>query len=61
MDIPNSLQPSPNDIIIVIMGVTGSGKSTFVKLATGDEDVQVGHDLESCQFKTGLLAYFYLS
>lgn len=46
---------SPKDIpeepllLIGVMGVTGSGKSTFVKSATGDESVGVGHTLEACR------------
>ena len=35
-------------VLIAVMGVTGSGKSTFVKKVTGSEDVVVGNDLTSC-------------
>ncbi|KAG6382119.1 P-loop containing nucleoside triphosphate hydrolase protein [Boletus reticuloceps] len=39
----------PDDIVIAIMGLTGSGKSTFVRLASGHDDVQgIGHGLISC-------------
>ncbi|KAH7914568.1 P-loop containing nucleoside triphosphate hydrolase protein, partial [Hygrophoropsis aurantiaca] len=38
----------PDDIIILIMGPTGVGKSTFVNTATGKQETRVGHDLESC-------------
>lgn len=34
---------------IAVMGVTGAGKSTFIKWASGNSDVVVGHDLESCK------------
>ncbi|KAF8157122.1 P-loop containing nucleoside triphosphate hydrolase protein [Crassisporium funariophilum] len=37
---------SQNDIIIVVLGPTGSGKSTFINIATG-LDTKVGHNLES--------------
>ncbi|KAF9469801.1 P-loop containing nucleoside triphosphate hydrolase protein, partial [Collybia nuda] len=30
------------------MGPTGSGKSSFIQLATGHEQVTIGHDLRSC-------------
>lgn len=30
------------------MGVTGSGKSTFIQTATGDRSVGVNHGLRSC-------------
>ena len=35
-------------VVIAVMGVTGSGKSTLVKLLTGSEKVTVGKDLTSC-------------
>jgi hypothetical protein len=34
-------------IVIAVMGVTGAGKSSFIKNVTGSQDVLVGHDLES--------------
>ncbi|KAI1349338.1 hypothetical protein F5Y01DRAFT_327531 [Xylaria sp. FL0043] len=40
-------EPSPNDRFILVMGMTGSGKSTFVARATGRR-VRIGHDLFSC-------------
>ncbi|KAF8159705.1 hypothetical protein B0H34DRAFT_796922 [Crassisporium funariophilum] len=40
--------PTPRDEVrIAVMGLTGSGKSTFIKIATGI-DTGVGHALESC-------------
>jgi polynucleotide 5'-kinase involved in rRNA processing len=40
----------PEDAILV-MGLTGSGKSTFISLLA-DEMVQVGHDMSSCKLIT---------
>jgi hypothetical protein len=37
----------PDDVIIALMGVTGAGKSTFIKLVTGRDDIVVGHALTS--------------
>lgn len=34
---------------IAVMGVTGVGKSSFIQLVTKNEDVEIGHDLESCK------------
>ncbi len=34
--------------LIAVMGVTGSGKSNFIRLATGSNDPVVGDDLASC-------------
>jgi ABC-type sulfate/molybdate transport systems ATPase subunit len=36
-------------IYIAVMGVTGAGKSTFIRIASGLEGVDVGHDLKSCE------------
>ncbi|EGD89374.2 hypothetical protein H112_02992 [Trichophyton rubrum D6] len=33
---------------IAVMGVTGSGKSTFIQTATGSDDVHIGHSFKSC-------------
>ncbi|PNP81087.1 hypothetical protein FNYG_05554 [Fusarium nygamai] len=46
-DVFGSFRPRPSDILIAIMGMTGSGKSTFISLCTG-QDVPVGHDLQAC-------------
>ena len=35
-------------VLIAVMGVTGSGKSTFIKRVTGSEEVVIGKDLTSC-------------
>ncbi|KAF1995078.1 hypothetical protein P154DRAFT_446313 [Amniculicola lignicola CBS 123094] len=35
-------------ILIAVMGVTGSGKSNFIRHATGGKGPKVGGDLESC-------------
>ncbi|KAL2880203.1 hypothetical protein SGCOL_004590 [Colletotrichum sp. CLE4] len=39
--------PRPTDIFIACMGVTGSGKSSFVSMCCGKQ-VKIGHDLNSC-------------
>ena len=33
--------------LVVVMGATGSGKSSLIKLATGDPNAVVGHNLKS--------------
>lgn len=40
-------RPRPSDVVVAVMGMTGSGKSTFVSLCT-NEDVEIGHDLHGC-------------
>jgi len=39
--------PGPNDTVIAVMGMTGSGKSTFIQNFT-KQDLNIGHGLESC-------------
>jgi predicted GTPase len=41
--------PGKEDVIVAIMGATGTGKSSFVRLVTGDETIIVGHGLHSCK------------
>lgn len=41
-------KPSPLDVYISVMGVTGSGKSTFISRLCG-RGPKIGHELESCQ------------
>jgi ABC-type lipoprotein export system ATPase subunit len=36
-------------IILAVMGVTGSGKSTFIQTASGLEGIDIGQDLKSCK------------
>ncbi|KAH7357425.1 P-loop containing nucleoside triphosphate hydrolase protein [Pyrenochaeta sp. MPI-SDFR-AT-0127] len=43
----SNLQITDNDVIILVMGVTGSGKSRFIGHLT-KLDVEVGHNLDSC-------------
>ncbi|KAG8819391.1 hypothetical protein FRC17_010470 [Serendipita sp. 399] len=40
-----------NDAVIAIMGPKGAGKSTFISLATGNNDAKIGHSLRSCTDK----------
>jgi len=39
------------DVVIAVMGPTGAGKSSFVRAATGDNSVDVGHTLQSGRLK----------
>ncbi|KAG8812183.1 hypothetical protein FRC17_002149 [Serendipita sp. 399] len=41
-------QFTKKDKIVVVMGPTGSGKSTFVNYAVGECGLAVGHQLKSC-------------
>ncbi|KAH6880597.1 P-loop containing nucleoside triphosphate hydrolase protein [Coprinopsis sp. MPI-PUGE-AT-0042] len=44
----NSFVGQKTDIIILVMGPTGVGKSTFILNYTKDKHVTVGHELVSC-------------
>ncbi|KAJ3524909.1 hypothetical protein NM208_g11865 [Fusarium decemcellulare] len=39
--------PGPNDVFIAVMGVTGSGKSSFISVCS-DKNVHIGHSLDAC-------------
>ncbi|RXW16025.1 hypothetical protein EST38_g9821 [Candolleomyces aberdarensis] len=46
---PPTNQTSDKDVLIAVMGLTGSGKSTFINLATQSPNkLQVGHSIQSC-------------
>jgi ABC-type thiamine transport system ATPase subunit len=40
----------PGDVVIAVMGVTGSGKTTFVNYFA-DVEVEIGHGLEPCEYR----------
>ena len=42
--------------VIVVMGVTGVGKSTFIQYATGKE-VKIGHGQEACKYILAVFEY----
>ncbi|KAJ2922057.1 hypothetical protein H1R20_g15031, partial [Candolleomyces eurysporus] len=43
------INPTNNDVLIAVMGLTGSGKSAFINLATQSPNkLQVGHSIQSC-------------
>ncbi|TFK44968.1 hypothetical protein BDQ12DRAFT_621501 [Crucibulum laeve] len=46
--VPTDDAVSTNDVIIAVMGPTGTGKSSFINLAAGISKTMVGHNLESC-------------
>ncbi|KAI0453877.1 P-loop containing nucleoside triphosphate hydrolase protein [Xylaria acuta] len=39
---------SGQDLLIAVMGMTGSGKTTFISKVTGRRDLKIGHSLTSC-------------
>ncbi|KAH0425956.1 hypothetical protein CcaCcLH18_10660 [Colletotrichum camelliae] len=43
---PINFHPQPSDILIAVMGITGSGKSTFISHCT-DQSVSIGEGLHS--------------
>lgn len=44
---PNTSAGRPQ-VYIAIMGVTGAGKSTFIRTASGIDAIEIGHSLKSC-------------
>lgn len=37
----------PNDVVVAVIGTTGTGKLSFVRLVTGNDDIKVGERLHS--------------
>lgn len=54
MQFAGAEQAKPNSVFIAVMGITGSGKSSFIRAVTGRDDVQVGHELMSCTNSVGI-------
>ncbi|PVF99836.1 hypothetical protein CPB86DRAFT_262479 [Serendipita vermifera] len=51
MTLSQEYPTSQDDIIIAVMGATGAGKSSFIQMATKNDLVTVGHNLNSCTDK----------
>lgn len=50
--VPKPSEHSDPPIFIGVMGLTGTGKSAFIRTLTGDEEIKVGHGLTSCKKNT---------
>jgi len=48
--VQDSQAPTPKDIVIAVMGITGAGKTTFIQHFCR-QDLNVGHGLQSCTSK----------
>ncbi|KAI3327314.1 P-loop containing nucleoside triphosphate hydrolase protein [Xylariaceae sp. AK1471] len=48
--------PRPTDVFIAVMGVTGSGKSSFIS-ACSEKRVTIGHDLNACTSTVDVYPY----
>ncbi|KAJ2915294.1 hypothetical protein MD484_g5093, partial [Candolleomyces efflorescens] len=38
----------PDDLVIVIIGQSGAGKSTFINVLRGNDEMEINHNLASC-------------
>ncbi|OCK89282.1 uncharacterized protein K441DRAFT_667909 [Cenococcum geophilum 1.58] len=47
---------SPKTVFVLVMGMTGSGKSTFILRCTG-KSAKIGHDLFSCTESLGIFSF----
>jgi type IV secretory pathway VirB4 component len=48
-DFRDGFQPRESDAFIAVMGVTGSGKSTFISHCA-DKTVEIGSTLQACMY-----------
>ncbi|KAK3393392.1 hypothetical protein B0H63DRAFT_458124 [Podospora didyma] len=56
----NGLEARQTDVFIAVMGVTGSGKSTFISMLANDgATVKVGHGLQGCTQSVTSYLYKY--
>ncbi|KAF8345737.1 P-loop containing nucleoside triphosphate hydrolase protein [Amanita rubescens] len=46
------------DVVIGVMGPTGTGKSSFIQLITGDKNVRIGHGIDSVTSEVDRFRYF---
>ncbi|KAK5635418.1 hypothetical protein RRF57_011130 [Xylaria bambusicola] len=44
-------RPKLDSVFLLVMGVTGSGKSSLIADCTEQNDVHIGHDLASCELR----------
>lgn len=49
---------NPSNIMVGIMGPTGTGKSSFIARLTGDKSIEIGHGVESATSEIGHYNYF---
>ncbi|PPQ80653.1 hypothetical protein CVT24_011717 [Panaeolus cyanescens] len=56
-DEPESEEVSQPDIVILVMGPTGAGKSSFINHLVGEERAKVGHGLVSCTYQIDVIRY----
>ncbi|KAL2821544.1 hypothetical protein BJX63DRAFT_427540 [Aspergillus granulosus] len=53
-------QPEPEAVFILVLGATGSGKTSFVSKCSGDA-LEIGHDLSSCTSKLTITSFLHPS
>ncbi|KAK4155080.1 hypothetical protein C8A00DRAFT_13861 [Chaetomidium leptoderma] len=58
METKDVVSLSDDDIVIALMGVTGSGKSTFISLLA-EQSIRIGHSLNSCTADIGIYSFQY--
>ncbi|TPX06853.1 uncharacterized protein E0L32_002349 [Thyridium curvatum] len=54
----DGVEPSADDVIIAVMGMTGAGKSSFISLCS-DKKPPIGHDLNSCTQSVDTYPFLY--
>lgn len=45
----SSAKPQLDETIVAVMGATGTGKSSFARLVTGNQSILVGHGMHSSE------------
>jgi GTP-binding protein EngB required for normal cell division len=58
LSIAPTIDESIEDVFVVVLGVTGAGKSTFVSLCSGQQ-AEIGDSLESCTKEVESFTFMY--
>ena len=55
----NDLQIGPKDRVVVLLGETGSGKSTFINSITNSNECKTSPNSKACTHQIQIVKYFY--
>ena len=55
----NELEIGPKDRIVVLLGETGVGKSSFINSITNSNECKIGHSSKACTEQIQIVKYFY--
>ena len=57
-EIMNELKIGPKDRVVVLLGETGAGKSTFINSITNTKECKTSHSSKACTDQIQIVKYF---